>query len=431
MNMLSSRKIRLLRFFERLLLVGTTGFVIGLAWLSAEGKLGVSESYAGGGVVVLGMLAIFFIQRKIDSWLTLLVEQTNYGQDDAFTALYERSPVAYVTIDTQGRVLESNPASVKLLNAEASTMSQVNFFQLILGDDATSAPVLTHKITAGITINDQEVLMQTVTGEQIWVMLSVFAHRSAGMRLVSLVDISEQKQVDTAKSEFVALATHQLRTPIAAIRWNVELLQKNLREVKTEKHDRYLTKIERNVFRMLDLINDFLSVSKLEMGTYAAETEVVNLSEYFDGIIDEFSEKISAKQIVLDRQDEPPQAVVKIDRRLFHIIVSNLVSNAVKYLNPEGTLQLRYRLHGEMLQIDVADNGIGIPAGEIDRLFTKFYRASNAQQHQTEGTGLGLYIVKQAAEQLGGTITVSSEADQGAHFTTAIPVTVVSSQDIG
>jgi signal transduction histidine kinase len=98
------------------------------------------------------------------------------------------------------------------------------------------------------------------------------------------------------------------------------------------------------------------------------------------------------------------------------------MSNAVKYSKIGGHLTFSYQLTPESLQIIVSDDGIGIPASELDRLFSKFYRASNAQSHQTEGTGLGLYIVKQSVEQLGGNITVGSVEDEGTKFVVTVPV---------
>jgi signal transduction histidine kinase len=177
---------------------------------------------------------------------------------------------------------------------------------------------------------------------------------------------------------------------------------------------------------MVSLINDFLSVSKLEMGTFASNQEAVNLTEFVDSIVDEFSEKISQKGLTLNRVDNPPQLQVMTDSRLLHIIVSNLLSNASKYSNPNGTLEFSYTLEGTMLEIVIKDDGIGIPENELERLFSKFFRATNAQVHQTQGTGLGLYVVKQSVEKLGGTIAVSSQENAGAQFTVKLPVTVLS-----
>ena len=420
-----------MRFFERFILFLLVIIVGALAGLSALGNLGTHESYAGGGIVILILLVLYYLQRKVDSWLSVIITQSNYLQEDAFTSQYDRSPVPYLAITKDGKVKKGNPAAVHLLETEVNSINKINFFDLISSESDINSSVFAGKIEAGHTINDLEIQLNTANGKNIWVLFSIHKYRGEEERLVSLVDITEQKQIDTAKSEFVALATHQLRTPISAIRWNVELLQKNLRDTKTEKQARYLTKIDRNVFRMIALINDFLSVSKLEMGTFAATEENVNLSDFYSSILDEFVEKITEKKINVDRKDIPPQLVIKTDSRLFHIIVSNLVSNAVKYLQTNGTLLFTYELKGQMLEMVVADNGIGVPESEVDKLFTKFYRASNAQSHQTEGTGLGLYIVKQSVEQLGGTIRVNSAENKGARFTVSIPAKVVSAKEIG
>jgi signal transduction histidine kinase len=205
-------------------------------------------------------------------------------------------------------------------------MTGENFFDRIHPDFDFS--VILGKIKSGLTVNEEEVPLCTFENQHIWTKLSVHSRPFEEKRMLSLIDITEQKAVDTAKSEFVALATHQLRTPIAAIRWNVELLEKKLADSVTDDQSRYLVKINRNVQRMVSLINDFLSVSKLETGTFASSQEAVNLSEFFDSIVDEFSEKISEKNITLNRVDNPPQLKVMIDGRLLHIIVSNLMSNA-------------------------------------------------------------------------------------------------------
>lgn len=405
--------------------------ILCLVWQTVNQSVSDNRLWIEAGLLVCLLLAIFFIQQKAYDWLSVLLKQSTLVNNEEFDSLYERSPVAYITIDISGAIVSFNPAAVNLLQATADTLGQVNFYQRISPEGETDVSVLREKISAGLTVNDEEVMMQTARGENIWVLMSIYKHRDGAKRLISLVDVTEQKTVDTAKSEFVALATHQLRTPISAIRWNVELLEKNMQATVTADQTRYLTKIERNVMRMINLINDFLSVSKLEMGTFATSLETVNLSEFFDTALDEFQEKITEKKLQLDRSDLPPQSHIRTDSRLFHIIVSNLLSNAVKYIVPEGKLTLVYELRGESLQIIVADTGIGIPAPELEKLFTKFFRASNAQAHQAEGTGLGLYVVKQSVEKLNGNITVESEENAGTRFIVTLPVTVVSAGEVG
>lgn len=418
--------IKNLRFLERfmLLIFVSSTFFLAKSYVTVD--LEWNEIYAAAGFLVLLLFILLFIQRRFDLLLSLAVSQADFVQNDAFSSLYDRSPAAYLTVDKKGGIVSGNPAAIKLLQGEMDSIGGVNFFKLITSVEDEDLSVFLSKMAAGVTLNQVEARLSTLKGKEVWVDLSVNAYRNEGEILVSLVDVTAQKSVDTAKSEFVALATHQLRTPISAIRWNVELLQKNMSETKTEKQVKYLSKIDRNIMRMINLINDFLSVSKLEMGTFAASLENINMSTFFSSIADEFLEKITEKKISLNRTDDPPQLVIKTDRRLLHIVVSNLVSNAVKYLDVGGTLALSYSLKGEVLEFIVADNGIGIPEVELDKLFTKFFRASNAQSHQTEGTGLGLYIVKQSVEQLGGNISISTSENKGAKFIISIPVSVVS-----
>jgi PAS domain S-box-containing protein len=387
------------------------------------------ELVAGIAVLLLILLVRLYVQHKIDTLYAIAITQINYAHDDAFSALFERSPVAYLTINPEGVVLESNQAAVRLLRVEVTKIKRTNLLDRV-DQEEMDLIILQGKLRSGITLSDVEVPLITYTGEAIWVLLSTFAYRGGSQRLVALVDITEQKQIDNAKSEFVALATHQLRTPIAAIRWNVELLQKSLASAATEPQARYLGAVERNVLRMINLINDFLSVSKLEMGTYATSEEQIELSVFFSSVLDEFAGKVAEKQITLTRTEVPTEVVIKTDTRLFQIIVSNLVSNAVKYLRPSGRLELSSVLEGNALTIVVADSGIGIPEGEVEKLFTKFYRASNAQSHQAEGTGLGLYIVKQSVELLGGQISVASKEGVGTRFTVVLPVKVVLARGI-
>lgn len=428
--MIPLKRFRLFRSLENLMLVLGLVWSGGVIFLFANKDLSQQEIIAGVSVSLLFFAIRWFIQKRIDDWFMVSLSQSDYAHDDAFAALFERSPVAYLIITGDGTIIESNPAAIKLLQTETSAIAKTNFFGCFLSSEKVDLTVLRGKVKAGVTLTDIEIPLQTTTGEKIWVLFSSFAYRGSGQRLVALVDITEQKHLDTVKSEFVALATHQLRTPIAAIRWNVELLQKSLADTATESQSKYFTKIDRNVIRMIALINDFLSVSKLEMGTYATTEEVVDLSDLFSSVVDEFAGKITEKQIVLRRFENPPHVTISTDLRLLHIIVSNLVSNAVKYLRPQGELDLSYVTQNGTVTIVIADNGIGIPEAELNKLFDKFYRASNAQSHQTEGTGLGLYIAHQSVELLGGRIMVDSKEDQGARFTVSLPIKMVANQKI-
>lgn len=339
-----------------------------------------------------------------------------------YKALYKNSPVPYITIDSDGTITQYNLAATRLFDTTRTNLIGQNLYSFFIEDEEGSTGVVLGKLKVKFTISDQQIPIQTVRNEPKWVMLSVFTNDNSNLRLVSMVDITEQKKVDVAKSEFVALATHQLRTPIAAVRWNVELLERSIKKNKAERYPDYLEKINRNVARMIALINDFLSVSKLETGTFATQEEDINLTEYFASIREEFTQPITEKQLSLNIIGNPENFIFKTDSRLFHIITSNLLSNAVKYTPSNARVDWSYQVEDDKLIMTISDTGIGIPAEEQAELFKKFFRASNAQRHQTEGTGLGLYVVKQSAEQLGGTIEIQSEEDVGTTFIVKLPI---------
>lgn len=344
------------------------------------------------------------------------------AKSQQFLSLYRHSPVPYITIDKESKIIMHNLSAMRLFQTDQESLGNQQFDSFIRHEDETELSFILGKLKNQVTVKETEVQIVTMRGEMRWVLLSVFASENSNERLVSLVDITHQKTVDLAKSEFVALATHQLRTPITAIRWNTELLAKTMEESKTEKQTHYLEKIERNIQRMLALINDFLSVSKLETGTFATDLSKVNLPEFINTVIDEYTEAIEQKQLRLELNFEPINFEFESDPRLLHIIISNLISNAVKYTVNEGQILINYKLENGRLLLEVADSGIGIPEEEMDQLFNKFFRASNAQNYRTEGTGLGIYIVKQSVEKLGGTVTPYSVLNEGTRFEVRLPI---------
>ena len=346
--------------------------------------------------------------------LELLVSQ------EKFISLYEHSPVPYITIDHYGSIMTYNLAAVRLLETTTDALYRKKFIDFLYSENTAALEDVILKLRDTLAFKDKEIQITTERESKRWVSLSVFVYKSGLERLISLVDITHQKEIDTAKSEFVALATHQLRTPVAAIRWNIELLQKKVKN-EDEGIQKYAQKIEANTLRMIALINDFLNVSKLEMGTFATDFSNIQLKPFFEAIADEHMGTIVSKQIDFKTFYNPEAFTIKSDERLLHIIVSNLLSNAVKYVPAQKSVTLGYEVEGASVVITVADTGIGIPEHEQNQLFSKFFRASNARAERAEGTGLGLYVVQQSVEKLGGTISMASKENEGTTFTIVLP----------
>lgn len=235
-------------------------------------------------------------------------------------------------------------------------------------------------------------------------------------------DITREKQIDQAKTEFVSLASHQLRTPLSAINWYAEmLLNGDAGRLKSEQAN-YVQEIYRGNQRMVELVNALLNVSRLELGTFMVEPTVCDIRKIADEAIDEIDHKMYEKQIKFSKKYDKKIKEMNLDKKLTMIIFQNLLSNATKYTPAKGKIHLAIEIVGKKLLITVSDNGMGIPKTQQDKIFSKLFRADNVRKTDTEGTGLGLYIIKSIVENVGGKIWFESEEDKGTAFFVTIPI---------
>lgn len=347
-------------------------------------------------------------------------ERALTASQERFEYLYKSSPVPYININRKGEIFLTNLAALRLFGTTEPELMGKQLVDFLEHESDSKMSIIVNQIQSRAAISDVELRLKTFAGETRWVLLSAFAYGNMKEQLVSMVDITRQKEVDQAKTEFVTLASHQLRTPIASTRWNFELLQEATPE-RTPEQAEYYERVNRNIGRLTDLVNDFLHVSKLELGTYATDSRTINLEEFLDSVIEELDGAIADREITIIREYEPKRLKLEIDAHLLKMAMTNLVSNAVKYTPEKGTVTVSYLMIERELRIIVRDTGIGIPVDERKKLFTRFYRATNAQEEHVEGTGLGLYIVKQVAEKLKGDITFDSTLGQGSEFTLHLP----------
>lgn len=343
---------------------------------------------------------------------------------ELFSELYRSSPVPYLLVDVNGIVESANFAAVRLFHIEAGQLDHKNIFSFIEGGDETKVEMLPRLLERGVFVNEEEVIIVRLDGVKRWASLSLFSFTDSERKrkgLLTLIDITKQKEVDKAKTEFVSLASHQLRTPISAMKWNVELLHSTNPELFTPVQEAYILKIARGLTRMEALVQDFLNVSKLELGTFATEPSNLDLVLLVHDLLDEYGKKAETRSISIKESWEVQPFPIRSDAHLLSMVIGNLISNAIKYTPEYGTVLLSFTVVGSNIQIEVTDTGIGIPSDEQDHIFSKIFRASNAQQETTDGTGLGLYIVHEAVKVLYGTITFASEEGKGTTFTILLP----------
>jgi PAS domain S-box-containing protein len=232
-------------------------------------------------------------------------------------------------------------------------------------------------------------------------------------------DVTEEREVSQMKSDFVSFVTHQLRTPLAGIKWLLELTAQGGELPATARS--FVEDAREANERLIRLVNDLLNVSRIESGKIEMTLEPTDLRELTAGVVAELQGLVQDKghHLTLDAEPLPP---LRADRQLLRQVILNLLANAIKYTKPGGRVAIHVARRDAEAWWSVRDSGIGIPKDSQRRLFEKFYRAENALTLETEGTGLGLYLVRLIVEQCGGRIWCESEEGRGSTFVFTLPL---------
>jgi PAS domain S-box-containing protein len=234
-------------------------------------------------------------------------------------------------------------------------------------------------------------------------------------------DITKEKEIDKAKTEFVSIASHQLRTPLATISWYLEeLIRKG--DNLDEKQKKYFNEVYAASKRMITLINSLLNVSRIELGTYMVEPKETDLTKLIDQLVQDLDSQLTKKHVSITKNYQSNLPLFLVDTKLLTIIMQNLIANAIKYSREEGIIEVKILYNNAEFLICVTDSGYGIPKNQQTKIFTKLFRADNARSIEPEGTGLGLYIVKEIVNATGGKIWFTSEENKGTIFSVAYPI---------
>ncbi|MDP1845485.1 MAG: HAMP domain-containing sensor histidine kinase [Candidatus Moranbacteria bacterium] len=255
----------------------------------------------------------------------------------------------------------------------------------------------------------------------VFVYLIFVAFRSLDQLAEVERDIAHVRQIDKAKTEFVSLASHQLRTPLTSVSWYTEMLLNKDVGSLNEKQKEYLSEIYIGNRRMINLVDDILNTSRIDMGTLLIETKIISLSEIAKSVLDEMAPLLQDKKMEVKKYFEANLPKIKADPELIRIVIQNLCLNSLKYTPPGGSIGIGMKKHNSHVLMEVSDSGYGIPEKQKKRIFTKMFRADNIRSKETDGTGLGLYIVRAIVEQHGGRVWFESEENKGTTFYVSLP----------
>lgn len=233
------------------------------------------------------------------------------------------------------------------------------------------------------------------------------------------VALEREKELNELKSRFVSMASHEFRTPLSTILSSAQLISRYKEESHNEKREKHINRIKSAVGNLTGILNDFLSLSKIEEGKIVAEKEEIDLDEMCLLVMDEVKGLLKKDQII-DHQTDAKGLIINSDRKVLKNVLFNLLSNAIKYSGAGDTIKCQIISEDkDLLEIQIIDQGIGIPEEEQQFMFERFFRANNVETIQ--GTGLGLNIVKRYVELLGGSIGFTSKLGLGTTFTVKIP----------
>lgn len=243
-----------------------------------------------------------------------------------------------------------------------------------------------------------------------------------GVKLIGVVlDMTEQAQLDQMKSDFISLASHQLRTPLTAIKWYAEMLFKGDVGELTEDQKKIVKGLGESADRMVKLVTALLNLSRIESGRMSLKPKPTHLPQLMDSLLEMIRSLYEHRKqkIIKNYQQNLPQ--INVDSALIQEAYQNLVTNAIKYTPVEGTITLSIYKENDELITKIQDTGYGIPISDKDKIFQRFFRSDNIVKIETDGTGLGLYLTKLIVQLSGGRIWFESEEGKGSRFYIALP----------
>lgn len=242
--------------------------------------------------------------------------------------------------------------------------------------------------------------------------------------IVVFRDITKEHEVDRMKTEFISLASHQLRTPLTAMKWFLEMLLAGDAGPLNKEQTEFMTNINTSNERMIELVNGLLNISRIESGRLIIEPSSTDLNRLIEEVLVELKPRISAKQQQLSFLPLADLPQLNLDQKLIRQVYSNLLTNAMKYTPAGGHISIILSKTATEVITQISDTGLGIPKAEQSHIFEKFYRGSNVLsiKDATNGTGLGLYLIKAILESSGGKLWFESEQGKGTSFFFSLPL---------
>jgi two-component system phosphate regulon sensor histidine kinase PhoR len=333
-------------------------------------------------------------------------------------ALFNSMIEGVLLLDRDGKIRLINRAFEAIFAIQTNIRGQTSIEALRLHELEDLLKIL----EAGTVHLSRTLTLPGLEGRELRVNGAVVLDRDGQRQGTILVfhDVTRLKQLENTRQEFVANVSHELRTPLSLIKGYVETLIDGAKDNPAVAM-KFLQTIEKHADRLTFLIEDLLTIARLESGQIVLNFQMVPPRSIAQRVLDDLQTKADSKSIVLKNQ-VPESLVARADTDRIQQVISNLVDNAIKYSYPESEVILSGRLADDMVEITVHDEGPGIPAESTERIFERFYRVDKARSREQGGTGLGLAIVKHIVQSHGGQVWVKTKVGKGSGFYFTLPV---------
>jgi len=361
----------------------------------------------------IGQLAQSFnnLTRKLQE-----AQSSTDGERRKLSSVLANMTDGVIATDRKGRVILINNSAINMLKIDSEDILLSPLLEILGLDEEYTFDQLLHQ--------RESINIQIQNGKEIIVLRAHFSviQKEAGFvngLIVVLHDVTELEKVENERREFVANVSHELRTPLTTMRSYLEALAEGAWKDETIA-PAFLEVTQTETERMIRLVNDLLQLSKMDSKDYKLTKEWINLSQFYNRIIDRF-EMSKNQNVKFVRQIADNDIFVEIDSDKLTQILDNIISNALKYSPEGGTVTFKVTELGEQVLISISDQGMGIPKNNLHRIFERFYRVDKARSRELGGTGLGLAIAKEMVNAHGGEIWAESEEGKGTTIFFTLP----------
>ncbi|MCX6736169.1 MAG: ATP-binding protein [Candidatus Parcubacteria bacterium] len=359
-----------------------------------------------------------------------------------------------ISVDTAGKIIFMNKAAQVMLGYYPKETRNEDLSDTVTVEDKDGNIIPQEKQPMNLALTGVPTISTVATGPSYQYVRKDKTKFPAAMTVSPIIldkkiigavevfrDITKEKEIDKAKTEFVLLASHQLRTPPTSMKWFLEMLLAEEAGPLNEKQKEYSEEIYQSNERMIILINSLLNVSRVELGTFAIEPKSTDVISLIKGATKDLELEIKEKELEIHEKYPGELQLFFIDPKLSRIAIQNVISNAVKYTPKRGSIEVEvflknrgenignHSIQKDSLVITVSDTGIGIPKDQQDKIFTKLFRADNVKEKDTDGNGLGLYLAKSIINGIKGDIWFESELNKGTKFYLTIPFNETKSRE--